>query len=72
MNKWGIQNVAIAEILNPTLEHTRHYLRSNKVVLKDNTPCVKDVILREEEKVAELNLSVDVGLYAGGSGFDGR
>lgn len=63
MNERDIQNVAIAEILNPTLENTQHYLKSNKIVLKDNTPYVEDVILREREKVAEVYFPIEGERY---------
>ncbi len=49
-----IQDVAIAEILNPTFALTRQFLTENKVVLKEHVPLVEDVIFREEEKTAEV------------------
>jgi hypothetical protein len=46
--------VAIAEILHPTLAMTEQFLAVNKIVFKEHEPVVEDVILREEEQVAEV------------------
>lgn len=52
-----------AELLHPTLLVTRQFLEVNKVVLKEHVPVVEDVILREEEKTAEVYFPIEGESY---------
>ncbi len=58
MNEQAIREAAIAEILHPTFALTRQFLAANKVVFKQQTPCVEDVIVREE-KTAEVYFPIE-------------
>lgn len=51
--KKEIQGVAIAEILNPTHALTKQFLAENRILYKENMPCIEDIILYEDEKTAE-------------------
>jgi Domain of unknown function (DUF4279) len=63
LNEQAIREAAIAEILRPTLPITRQFLEVNKVVLKERVPIVEDVILREEEKTAEVYFPIEGERY---------
>lgn len=62
LNEQAIRDVAIAEILHPTDALTRQYLAVNKVVLKEQVPCVEDVIVREG-KTADVYFPVEGQRY---------
>jgi Domain of unknown function (DUF4279) len=59
VNEQEIRDVAIAEILHPTFALTQQLLAVNKVVIKEQVPVVEDVILREEEKTAEVYFPIE-------------
>jgi hypothetical protein len=63
LNEQAIRDVAIAEILHPTLPITRQYLAVNKVVLKEHVPVVEDVILREKEQTADVYFPIEGERY---------
>jgi hypothetical protein len=63
LNEQDIHDVAIAEILNPTLAHARQYLVPNKVVFENDMPFVEDIILREEGKTAEVYFPIEGERY---------
>jgi hypothetical protein len=63
MDEHAVQEVAIAEILHPTLDNTQQFLAVNTIVLKDHMPVVEDVILREEEQVAEVYFPIEGERY---------
>ena len=62
LNEQAIREVAIAEILHPTLALTRQFLAVNRVVYKEQTPCVADVILRGA-KTADVYFPVEGERY---------
>ena len=63
LNEQALREAAIAELLHPTLPVTRQFLEVNKVVLKEHVPIVEDVILREEEKTAEVYFPIEGESY---------
>ena len=63
MNIQEVQGVAIAEILHPTLALTEQYLATNKIVIKDGTPIVEDIIFQEEEKAAYVYFRIEGEYY---------
>ncbi len=63
MEKQGIQDIAIAEILNPTFVLTRQLLAINTIVFRENRPFVEDIILSEEEKTAEVYFPIEGERY---------
>lgn len=64
MDTQEIQDIAIAEILNPTFSLTRQFLATNKLVYEHNTPIVADVIIREDEnKCAEVYFLIEDESY---------
>jgi hypothetical protein len=54
-----IRDVAIAEVRDPKFALTTQFLTVNKVVFKENTPFIEDIILKEEEKVAEVYFPIE-------------
>lgn len=63
MDEHAVQEVAIAEILRPTLATTQQFLAANQIILKEQVPIVEDVILREEEQMAEVYFSIEGERY---------
>jgi len=63
LNKQAIQAAAIAEILHPTLAMTEQFLAVNTIVFTEHKPVVEDVILREEEQVAEVYFPIEGERY---------
>ena len=63
MNQQAIQAAAIVEILHPTLAMTEQFLAVNTIVFKEHEPVVADVILREEEQVAEVYFPIEGERY---------
>lgn len=59
MNEQEIRDVAIAEILHPKFALTQQLLAVNKLVIREQVPVVEDVILREEEKMAEVYFPIE-------------
>lgn len=58
-----IQEAAIAEILHPTLAMTEQFLAVNTIRIKEHVPVVEDVILREEEQMAEVYFPIERERY---------
>ncbi len=63
MKKQEIQEVAIAEVLNPTFALTRQFLAVNKIVFEENTPRIEDIIIKEEENRAEVYFPIEGERY---------
>jgi hypothetical protein len=58
-----IRDIAVAEIIYPTFALTKQFLAVNKIILKENLPFIEDIILREEEKVAEVYFPIEGERY---------
>jgi Domain of unknown function (DUF4279) len=58
-----IRDIAVAEIIYPTFALTKQFLAVNKIILKENIPFIEDIILREEEKVAEVYFPIEGERY---------
>jgi Domain of unknown function (DUF4279) len=54
MNERVLTEIAVREILHPTFELTKQYIKHNGIVRKDGVPCVTDVIIKEKENTAEV------------------
>jgi hypothetical protein len=63
LNEQAIQAAAMAEILHPTLAMTEQFLAVNTIVFKEHEPVVADVILREEEQMAEVYFPIEEERY---------
>lgn len=63
MDKHTVQEIAIAEILYPTLAITQQFLAGNKIIFKEQVPVVEDVILREEKQTAEVYFPIERERY---------
>ena len=63
MDEHIVQEIAIAEILRPALATTQQFLATNQIVLKEQVPVIEDVILREEEQVAEVYFPIEGERY---------
>jgi hypothetical protein len=63
LKKQEIQEVAIAEVLNPTFALTRQFLAVNKIVFEENTPRIEDIIIKEEENRAEVYFPIEGERY---------
>jgi Domain of unknown function (DUF4279) len=63
LDEHAVQAVAIAEILHPTLAITLQFLAVNTIVFKEHVPVVEDVILREEEQMAEVYFPIESERY---------
>ena len=63
MEEQELRDIAIAEILDPTFALTKQFLAVNKIVFKENLPFIEDIILKEEEKVAEVYFPIEGERY---------
>ncbi len=63
MDKQKVQDIAIAEIMTPTLALTQQFLAVNKIVFHNQMPFIEDILLREEEKKAEVYFPIEGEKY---------
>lgn len=59
MNTQEIRKIAIQEVLTPSLALTGQYLAVNKVVFKENVPCIEDIILNPKENLAQVYFLIE-------------
>src|SRR5258708_7319532 len=59
LDKQHVQDIAIAEIMTPTLALTQQFLAVNTIVFHNHTPLIEDILLREEEKKAEVYFPIE-------------
>ncbi|MDB5052821.1 MAG: hypothetical protein JWM44_871 [Bacilli bacterium] len=49
-----IKEIALSEIINPTYELTKQYLKVNPLVFTEGYPVIEDIIIDFESKIAEV------------------